>query len=42
MTGVHAGLFPRDGQRLTGGPEQLNAMLARFAEDGVDHICVGY
>ena len=42
MTGVRVGLFLPDGQPLTGGPEQLHAMLARVAGEGVDHICVGY
>jgi hypothetical protein len=42
MKGVRVGLFPPDGQPLTGGPEQLPAMLARVAGEGVDHICVGY
>ena len=41
MASVRVGLFPPDGQRLTGGPEQLHAMLARVAEEGVDHLCVG-
>ena len=31
MTGVRVGLFLPDGQPLTGGPEQLHAMLARVA-----------
>jgi alkanesulfonate monooxygenase SsuD/methylene tetrahydromethanopterin reductase-like flavin-dependent oxidoreductase (luciferase family) len=26
---------------LDGGPEQLHAMLARVADEGVDHVCVG-
>ena len=37
--GVRVGLFPPFGQ-LTGGP-QLRVMLARAADAGVDHLCVG-
>ena len=40
MARVRVGLFPPVGQ-LGGGPEQLHAMLARVAEEGVDHVCVG-
>jgi alkanesulfonate monooxygenase SsuD/methylene tetrahydromethanopterin reductase-like flavin-dependent oxidoreductase (luciferase family) len=39
MASVRVGLFPPVGQ-LTGGPE-LQAMLARAAGAGVDHLCVG-
>jgi len=39
MASVRVGLFPPAGQ-LTGGPE-LQAMLARAADEGVDHLCVG-
>jgi alkanesulfonate monooxygenase SsuD/methylene tetrahydromethanopterin reductase-like flavin-dependent oxidoreductase (luciferase family) len=41
MASVRVGLFPPDEQPLAGGPQQLHAMLARIAEAGVDHICVG-
>jgi alkanesulfonate monooxygenase SsuD/methylene tetrahydromethanopterin reductase-like flavin-dependent oxidoreductase (luciferase family) len=41
MASIRVGLFPPDDQPLTGGPEQLRAMLARVAEQGVDHLCVG-
>jgi alkanesulfonate monooxygenase SsuD/methylene tetrahydromethanopterin reductase-like flavin-dependent oxidoreductase (luciferase family) len=41
MASVRVGIFPPDHQRLTGGPEQLHEMLARVAEEGIDHICVG-
>ena len=40
MARVRVGLFPPVGQP-GGGPEQLHAMLARVAEEGVDHVCVG-
>lgn len=38
MASVRVGIFPPDHQPLTGGPEQLHAMLARAAEEGVHHI----
>jgi alkanesulfonate monooxygenase SsuD/methylene tetrahydromethanopterin reductase-like flavin-dependent oxidoreductase (luciferase family) len=41
MASVRVGLFPPDDQPLAGGPEQLRARLARIAEAGVDHLCVG-
>jgi alkanesulfonate monooxygenase SsuD/methylene tetrahydromethanopterin reductase-like flavin-dependent oxidoreductase (luciferase family) len=41
MASVRVGLFPPDDQLLSGGPEQLHAMLARVAEEGVDYVCVG-
>jgi alkanesulfonate monooxygenase SsuD/methylene tetrahydromethanopterin reductase-like flavin-dependent oxidoreductase (luciferase family) len=41
MASVRVGLFPPDDQPLSGGPERLHAMLARVAEAGVDHLCVG-
>jgi len=40
MASVRVGFFPPVGQR-TGGPEELHATLARAAEEGVDHLCVG-
>src|SRR5215469_6571839 len=40
MASVRVGLFPPVGQR-TGGPEELHAALARAADAGVDHLCVG-
>jgi alkanesulfonate monooxygenase SsuD/methylene tetrahydromethanopterin reductase-like flavin-dependent oxidoreductase (luciferase family) len=40
MASVRVGLFPLVGQR-NGGPEQLHATLARAADAGVDHLCVG-
>jgi alkanesulfonate monooxygenase SsuD/methylene tetrahydromethanopterin reductase-like flavin-dependent oxidoreductase (luciferase family) len=40
MASVRVGLFPPVGQR-TGGPEELDAALARAADEGVDHLCVG-
>jgi alkanesulfonate monooxygenase SsuD/methylene tetrahydromethanopterin reductase-like flavin-dependent oxidoreductase (luciferase family) len=40
MVSVRVGLFPPVGQ-LKGGPEQLHATLARAADAGVDHLCVG-
>jgi alkanesulfonate monooxygenase SsuD/methylene tetrahydromethanopterin reductase-like flavin-dependent oxidoreductase (luciferase family) len=40
MASVRVGLFPLVGQR-TGGPEELHATLARVADAGVDHLCVG-
>ena len=40
MARVRVGLFPPVGQ-LGGGSEQLHATLARVAEEGVDHVCVG-
>ena len=41
MANVRVGLFPPDNEPLTAGPEYLRAMLARVADEGVDHICVG-
>jgi hypothetical protein len=38
MASIRVGLFPPDDQPLTGGPERLRAMLARIAEESVDHI----
>jgi alkanesulfonate monooxygenase SsuD/methylene tetrahydromethanopterin reductase-like flavin-dependent oxidoreductase (luciferase family) len=40
MANVRVGLFPPVGQP-SGGPERLHATLARIAEEGVDHVCVG-
>jgi alkanesulfonate monooxygenase SsuD/methylene tetrahydromethanopterin reductase-like flavin-dependent oxidoreductase (luciferase family) len=40
MASVRVGLFPLVGQQ-GGGPEQVHATLARVAEEGVDHVCVG-
>ena len=40
MASVRVGLFPLVGQR-TGGPEELHAALARAADEGVDHLCIG-
>ena len=40
IDGCRVGLFPTVAQ-LGGGPEQLRATLARVAEAGVDHLCVG-
>ena len=40
MTRVRVGLFPLVGQS-DGDPQQLQAMLARVAGAGVDHVCVG-
>ena len=43
MASVRVGLFPPVGQ-LTGGfgrPAPLQSMLARIAEEDVDHLCVG-
>ena len=39
MTNVRVGLFPTVAP-LTGG-EELHTVLARAAEVGVDHLCVG-
>jgi alkanesulfonate monooxygenase SsuD/methylene tetrahydromethanopterin reductase-like flavin-dependent oxidoreductase (luciferase family) len=39
MASIRVGLFPLVGQP-TGGPE-LHTMLARAADAGVDHLCVG-
>jgi alkanesulfonate monooxygenase SsuD/methylene tetrahydromethanopterin reductase-like flavin-dependent oxidoreductase (luciferase family) len=41
MASVRVGLFLPDDQPLTGGPDPLRAMLARVAEEGIDHVCVG-
>jgi alkanesulfonate monooxygenase SsuD/methylene tetrahydromethanopterin reductase-like flavin-dependent oxidoreductase (luciferase family) len=41
VASVRVGLFLPDDQPLTGGPDHLRAMLARVAEEGVDHVCVG-
>jgi alkanesulfonate monooxygenase SsuD/methylene tetrahydromethanopterin reductase-like flavin-dependent oxidoreductase (luciferase family) len=38
--GVRVGLFPPVGQAGV-GPAQLQAILARVAAEGVDHVCVG-
>ena len=40
MASVRVGFFPPVGQR-TGGPEELQATLARAGDAGVDHLCVG-
>jgi alkanesulfonate monooxygenase SsuD/methylene tetrahydromethanopterin reductase-like flavin-dependent oxidoreductase (luciferase family) len=40
MTRVRVGLFPPVGQP-DGDPQQLRATLARVADAGVDHVCVG-
>ena len=40
MVSVRVGVFAPVGQ-LKGGPEQLHATLARAADAGVDHLCVG-
>jgi alkanesulfonate monooxygenase SsuD/methylene tetrahydromethanopterin reductase-like flavin-dependent oxidoreductase (luciferase family) len=40
MASVRVGFFPPVGQR-SGGPEELQATLARAAGAGVDHLCVG-
>jgi alkanesulfonate monooxygenase SsuD/methylene tetrahydromethanopterin reductase-like flavin-dependent oxidoreductase (luciferase family) len=40
MASVRVGFFPPVAQR-TGGPEELHATLARAADAGVDHLCVG-
>jgi alkanesulfonate monooxygenase SsuD/methylene tetrahydromethanopterin reductase-like flavin-dependent oxidoreductase (luciferase family) len=40
MTGVRVGLFPPVDQP-GGGSKQLHATLARVADAGVDHLCVG-
>lgn len=40
MTSVRVGLFPPVGQP-DGDPQQLRATLARVANAGVDHVCVG-
>jgi alkanesulfonate monooxygenase SsuD/methylene tetrahydromethanopterin reductase-like flavin-dependent oxidoreductase (luciferase family) len=40
MASVRVGIFPPVGQ-LDGGPEQLRTTLARVADEGVDHVCVG-
>jgi len=40
MARVRVGIFPPVGQ-LGGAPDQLHATLARVAETGVDHVCVG-
>jgi alkanesulfonate monooxygenase SsuD/methylene tetrahydromethanopterin reductase-like flavin-dependent oxidoreductase (luciferase family) len=41
MPNVRVGLFPPDNQPLSRGPDRLRALLARIAEEGVDHLCVG-
>lgn len=38
--GVRVGIFPPVG-RVGVGAEQLHATLARVADEGVDHVCVG-
>jgi alkanesulfonate monooxygenase SsuD/methylene tetrahydromethanopterin reductase-like flavin-dependent oxidoreductase (luciferase family) len=40
MASVRVGLFPPVGQP-GGGPEQLQTTLARVAQEGIDHVCVG-
>ena len=40
MASVRVGLFPPVAP-ADGGPEQLQATLARVADAGVDHLCVG-
>jgi alkanesulfonate monooxygenase SsuD/methylene tetrahydromethanopterin reductase-like flavin-dependent oxidoreductase (luciferase family) len=40
MASVRVGLFPPGGS-LSGGSEQLHTMLARVADEGVDHLCIG-
>lgn len=40
MASVRVGVFPYLGQ-LGGGPQHLQATLARVAEEGMDHVCVG-
>ena len=40
MASTRIGLFPPVGQP-GGGPDQLQATLARIAEEGIDHVCVG-
>jgi alkanesulfonate monooxygenase SsuD/methylene tetrahydromethanopterin reductase-like flavin-dependent oxidoreductase (luciferase family) len=40
MTSVRVGLVPRV-DRPGVGPERLHAILARVAQEGVDHVCVG-
>jgi alkanesulfonate monooxygenase SsuD/methylene tetrahydromethanopterin reductase-like flavin-dependent oxidoreductase (luciferase family) len=40
MASLRVGVFPYLGQ-LGGGPQQLHATLARVADEGVDHVCVG-
>ena len=41
MTSVRVGLFPPVVEPLSVSPAQLQAMLARVTEAGVDHLCVG-
>ena len=41
MASVRVGLFPPVVAPVSVSPEQLQAMLARVAEAGVDHLCVG-
>ena len=41
MSSVRVGLFPPGVERLDFGPDELRALLARVAEAGVDHLCVG-
>jgi alkanesulfonate monooxygenase SsuD/methylene tetrahydromethanopterin reductase-like flavin-dependent oxidoreductase (luciferase family) len=41
MTDVRVGLFPPAVASLDLGPDALQAMLARVAEAGADHVCVG-
>ena len=40
MASIRVGLFPPVAQ-LDTGPERLQALLARVADAGVDHVCVG-
>ncbi|MGO9496579.1 MAG: LLM class flavin-dependent oxidoreductase [Solirubrobacteraceae bacterium] len=40
MTRVRVGLFPLVGEP-DGDPQQLQTMMARVADAGVDHVCVG-
>ena len=40
MRGVRVGMFPLVGQSAGGGA-QLAATLARVADGGIDHLCVG-
>src|SRR5690242_8416912 len=41
MSSVRVGVFPPGAASLVVGPPDLQAMLARIAEAGVDHLCVG-
>ncbi len=40
MDSVRVGFFPSALEPISGGPEQLPALLTRAADAGIDHLCV--